>query len=544
MRLRIAAIAVGIALSSPAFGGTANYDPERLRLDPAALGSLVLGGGEVQAAGTYRLSLGLHYEREPLAGATDGHWRGRGLAASHDFGDGIVDDRVTAHLTGAVGIVKGLQLGLELPIIAYQGGASGLDTAGVAAPTVGLKVGSSTPSAFGGALGVDVKPRWTGSVDFGGNAGWTVIPNAGLSWRFGQQMILANAAVLLRTEKVELPPSGGALGQENGSEAQVGLGWSLTDGALRYEVTGRAAFELSGVGESAEVLGGVRWQKGPAELFAVAGPGFMDLAGTPTFRALVGVAFNGGGVPAPVAAIVKEVVKEVKKEVLPGPCDPGQKHTPDQCPDLDDDGDGVLNKDDKCPTAAGIPEEQGCPAKDSDGDGVPDHLDKCPTVKGLPEFQGCPPPDRDGDGIPDAEDKCPDQPGVAAEQGCPPQRAQVNVETGKIEIKEKVYFDVGKATIQARSNALLDDVAALLVASKGIALVEVQGHTDNTGAAEFNRKLSQDRADAVKSYLVGKGVDAGRLEAKGYGPDQPAQPNTTAAGREANRRVEFVIKAK
>lgn len=537
MHLRFVAIAAGLLLASPALGQTANYNLERLRLDTAALGSLVLGAGEVQAPSTYRLSLGLHYEREPIALADDGHLRGRGLLASHDFGDGIVENRLTAHLTGVVGIVKGLELGLEVPIVAWQNGADGLDTAGVAAPTIGLKVGSSTPSDFGAALSFAVQPKWTGSLDFGGNSSWTALPGAALSWRLGSHMLMANAGLLLRTEKIDL----GA--QENGSEAQVGLGWSMTSGALRYEVTGRAAFELSGVGESAELLGGVRWQQGPLEVFGIAGPGFMDLAGTPTFRALIGVAFNGG-VPAPaaIAAVAKEVVKEVKKEVLPGPCDPGQKHTPAQCPDLDDDGDGIPNKDDKCPTVKGIKEEHGCPAKDTDGDGIPDHLDKCPTVKGVAEFQGCPPPDRDGDGIPDAEDKCPDQPGVAAEQGCPPKRAQVNVQTGKIDIKEKVFFDIGKATIQARSNALLDDVAALLVANKGISNVEIQGHTDNTGAADYNRQLSQQRADAVKGYLVSKGVDAGRLEAKGYGPDQPAQPNTTAAGREANRRVEFVIK--
>ena len=533
MRLRIAAIAAGLALVGPAQAETANYNVERLRLDPAALGSLVLGGGEVQPESTFRLSFGLHYEREPLATADDGHARGRGLFPWHDGNGDIVEDRLTGHLTGVYGIVKGLEFGFELPIIASQGGASGLDNAGVAAPTFGLKVGSSSPSPFGAALSLNVQPKWTGSVDFGGNDSWAFLPGAGVSWRVGSQMFIANASMLLREKAVNLGT------QKNGSEAQAGLGWSLTDGDLRYEVTARAAFELSGVGESAELLGGVRYTKGPAEFFAIAGPGFMDLAGTPTFRALLGVAFNGGApAAAPIVAAVKEVVAPVKVD----PCAAGQKHTPDQCPALDDDGDGIANGDDKCPTVKGIKEEHGCPAKDTDGDGVPDHLDKCPTVKGVASENGCPVPDRDGDGIPDAEDKCPDQSGVAAEKGCPPAKAQINVQTGKIDIKEKVFFDVGKATIQARSNALLDDVAALLVANKNVGPVEVQGHSDNTGAADFNRKLSQERADSVKAYLVGKGVDAGRLETKGYGPDQPAQPNTTAKGREANRRVEFVIK--
>lgn len=165
------------------------------------------------------------------------------------------------------------------------------------------------------------------------------------------------------------------------------------------------------------------------------------------------------------------------------PCAPGRAHTPDQCPALDDDGDGVVNGKDRCPLQAGIP----------------------------------------------------------AEQGCPPSLAQVNVETGKIDIQEKVFFDTDKSTIQERSFKLLDDVAALLVANPKVGPIVVEGHTDSTGPAELNRELSLERAKAVKAYLVEKGVAAERLEPKGFGPDRPAQPNTTEEGREANRRVEFVI---
>ena len=111
----------------------------------------------------------------------------------------------------------------------------------------------------------------------------------------------------------------------------------------------------------------------------------------------------------------------------------------------------------------------------------------------------------------------------------------------KLELLEKVYFDTSKTSIKPVSLPLLDEIAQVLVGNPQVKKVVVEGHTDNTGAAGFNTKLSQGRADAVKAYLVKKGVAADRLESKGFGPSQPIADNKTAKGREANRRVEFTI---
>ncbi|MCB9676132.1 MAG: OmpA family protein [Alphaproteobacteria bacterium] len=117
---------------------------------------------------------------------------------------------------------------------------------------------------------------------------------------------------------------------------------------------------------------------------------------------------------------------------------------------------------------------------------------------------------------------------------------KVRVEKEAIVILEKVYFDTGKATIQERSFELLDEVASVILANE-IAKVEVQGHTDDQGPDASNLKLSQDRADAVRTYLLGKGVQEGVLEAKGYGETTPVADNKTKDGRSQNRRVEFKI---
>ncbi|MEC5145858.1 OmpA family protein [Chitinophaga sp. 212800010-3] len=160
--------------------------------------------------------------------------------------------------------------------------------------------------------------------------------------------------------------------------------------------------------------------------------------------------------------------------------------------------------------------------KDTDGDGVPDYLDKCPNTPAGTKVDGA---------------------------GCPLQtpvqiikEKVIVTEADKKVVKDAIdnlEFDLGKATIRPTSLASLDKVAALLV-EKNFSL-KLAGHTDNTGSATTNMRLSKERAEAIKNYLVSKGANASRIEAVGYGSTQPIASNKTAAGRQQNRRVEFTL---
>lgn len=120
-------------------------------------------------------------------------------------------------------------------------------------------------------------------------------------------------------------------------------------------------------------------------------------------------------------------------------------------------------------------------------------------------------------------------------------KTRVSVGDKDIKILEKVMFESGSGVIKEESFALLDEIANTLIATPKIKKVQVQGHTDNRGRDEANMELSQARADAVVAYLIGKGVDESRLLAKGFGETKPIEDNRSAAGRKANRRVEFKI---
>ena len=123
----------------------------------------------------------------------------------------------------------------------------------------------------------------------------------------------------------------------------------------------------------------------------------------------------------------------------------------------------------------------------------------------------------------------------------PPGPDKVILTASNIAILDKVQFETGKAALLPASFPLLDEIVKVMKDNPQLELVEVDGHTDSTGSADFNRKLSQQRAESVMKYLTGKGIKQARLEAKGFGPDKPIADNESDAGREANRRVEFNI---
>ncbi|HXU60664.1 MAG TPA: OmpA family protein [Polyangia bacterium] len=214
----------------------------------------------------------------------------------------------------------------------------------------------------------------------------------------------------------------------------------------------------------------------------------------------------------------------------------------------DADGDGILDNVDKCPTAPedrdGFQDADGCPDPDNDADGIADKVDKCPNEPedkdNFEDADGCPDPDNDKDGVPDEKDKCPKDPGPPDNDGCPKKYEHIVVTQEKIELKQKVFFDTDKARIQPRSYGLLDEIAQVL-RSRPTMTVRIEGHTDSRGKRAHNMQLSQARAESVRQHLVGLGIDQSRLQAQGYGPDQPIETNKTAAGREKNRRVEFFI---
>lgn len=221
---------------------------------------------------------------------------------------------------------------------------------------------------------------------------------------------------------------------------------------------------------------------------------------------------------------------------------------------VDSDGDGVIDSLDRCPAspagsqvdAAGCPLAAAAPVaaavasapRDSDGDGVIDSLDRCPASPAGSKVNasGCP-LDSDGDGVADADDKCPGtRSGLKVDgDGCP----QMTEE--KVTIALNVKFASGKADIDPGYTADLKKVGDFLSTYPNTATT-IEGHTDNLGSAALNKRLSQQRADNVRQYLIDKyGIAGGRITAVGYGSERPVADNATAAGRQQNRRIDAVI---
>ncbi|MET0404924.1 MAG: OmpA family protein, partial [Cystobacter sp.] len=413
-------------------------------------------------------------------------------------------------------------------------------------------------------------------------AGVHYLPELSLGRHFGGFRLALSAQALLRQS------GEGSLDLSTlpeGRELRFGA-VAATDGSrFRWEVNALGTVPLNDQPRSMELLMGPRFlAHSSVELFAMGGVGLGAAPGTPLFRVMVGSAW--GGVTPPRLASVS------------GRCAPDEKHTARECPESDEDKDGVPNGLDRCPYEMGSLEFSGCPIRDSDGDGIEDSLDVCPqepgpaegkgcalpdddgdgvdntrdvcpTEAGAPEARGCPRrawseqdlkeqeaicarykgkrnrlgcDDRDGDGIANRFDSCPRVRGPVVNHGCPAEESPlVTLTRSRLELREKIFFVPSQAQLEARSQPQLDWVVETLQEHPEFTLVEVGAHTDNRSFSEANLDLSQGRAEAVRNYLIQKGVAPARLRARGYGDSVPIDSNDTSIGRENNRRVEFII---
>ena len=268
------------------------------------------------------------------------------------------------------------------------------------------------------------------------------------------------------------------------------------------------------------------------------------------FEVLLGLSFTLGRTPAEAAPPPRDSDGDGFLDQNDAcPAQPGV--APNGCPapvaaaPVDTDKDGIPDPSDPCPAE---PEDgaqpapaDGCPNKDPDGDGILAPADKCPAEKGVAP-DGCALKDKDGDGVLDDVDKCPDQPetknGFQDADGCPDELPK---EVAKFAgVIKGIQFDFGKATIRQESNKVLDEAIKVLK-QYGDLRIMISGHTDNVGDTAKNTELSQQRAASVKEYMVGKGIDAGRIETRGAGPGEPVADNATDKGRQENRRIEFKL---
>ncbi|MBM4359542.1 MAG: OmpA family protein, partial [Deltaproteobacteria bacterium] len=381
--------------------------------------------------------------------------------------------------------------------------------------------------------------------------------------------------------------------QGNTTTWAAGVGYQL-DEARRWQVGletfgGITMEEAESRNLSVEVLGSGRWRFVDDFVGSVAaGAGIAQGLGTPQARAVLAVEYSptvGAG-----EAVIEDADKdgiidsldacpevagvsstEPQKHGCPLPKDSDGDGVPDSvdaclveagpasadatrngCPlPKDSDNDGIVDVLDNCPTEAGIvssdPGRNGCaPPKDSDNDGIVDPQDACPNEAGVlqsePGKNGCPlPKDSDGDGVADPQDACPAEAGLVnsdpANNGCP----KIRIANGEVVVLQVIEFENAKSKIQKSSGELLDEIADVLKAHPEIAVLEIQGHTDDEGKPRMNKTLSKDRANAVRQALVRRGVAAKRLKAAGYGQEKPLVPNDSDENRAKNRRVQFVI---
>ena len=522
-----------------------------------------------------------------------------------DLRSSIIDHQLTLHVGASIVLAESIRIAASMPFVPLVEGEQGnLDGVTYEAPkneqTFGdfrfsfdvslFNNGNKDPIAM--AIGASA---WAPTGDRGSYQSdhtFRGSPHLLIAGTPGVFTYAIKGGVMIRAEDAR-PFAGSAVGHELIYGASVGL--SLADHRL---IIGPEFFGSTTLTEQSfktrstpfEMIFGARYMCECGLRFgAGGGPGLTRGYGSPEYRLLGIIEWS----PEVEEDRDKDGIVD-KEDACPDDkgvhsddpkkngCPPEEKVLPPK--PADRDGDGILDADDACPDTAGVktddPKTNGC--ADKDGDGIYDPVDACVDVPGIksedPKLNGCPDPDRDKDGVPNAEDACPDTAGVKTTDpktnGCPdtdrdkdgipndtdacpdepgkpdpdPKRngcPKAFVSQGQIKILDQVKFKTGSAEILPGkdSQEVLEAVAKVLRDHPEITKVRIEGHTDNTGTAKINTKLSGDRAASVVKWLVKNGIDKGRLSSQGFGSDRPLDTNTTEEGRKNNRRVEFHIES-
>jgi len=412
--------------------------------------------------------------------------------------------------------------------------------------------------------------------------------------RRGKLRLSLNAGVRIRsTTSFTDTGEGGAMPTNEtitaSAEVPFGIGLAYAIAPQKFEVLAEVIGAVP-LGEKQnyqplEAIGGVKLYLARNSFLSLgAGRGLQPAKGSnPDFRAFISIVFEPN--------IGDRDGDGLKDDVDKCPDDPedfDQFEDEDGCPEPDNDRDEILDEDDKCPNIPedrdGFQDEDGCPDGDKgdrDGDKILDEVDKCPDdpedydqfededgcpdldndqdkildvddlcpndpedYDGFEDEDGCPDLDNDKDRILDKDDKCINEPenynGTEDEDGCPDRGITELTGSGIITLKP-IEFQYNKDVILESSFYILDAVVATMNGNPDIALIEVQGHTDERGNDAYNLDLSERRSAAVMKYLTSHGVDAKRLQAEGYGETQPKDRRHTEQAWALNRRVEFII---
>jgi outer membrane protein OmpA-like peptidoglycan-associated protein len=440
-----------------------------------------------------------------------------------------VTDVITPQLQVALGLLRWFELGLSLPVHILFGRQSGATFGAQHVGDLGLHAKVRLLPArhkIGLALLTSVYAPTSPRADlFLGEGQTTLRPELILDGELGRVRLALNLGALIRPEKHRYAD------RELGTQLTYGLALSGAIVKQKFDLV----FELTG---HADVTGSANAH--PLEASAAAK---VYLASKSYFLVGAGASLIPHQTGGPLA---RAFIGFIFEPHIGDRDEDGVKDDVDRCPDDPEDLDDFEDAD-------------GCPDWDNDRDGIPDRLDKCPnqpeTKNGFQDDDGCPDvvepepvddPDRDtdGDGIRDRDDLCPLEPeiinGFEDQDGCP-DKGLARTRRGRVEIFDSIHFETASATIKPESFPTLDAVAATLVGTPQIRLLEIQGHADERGDDDYNLQLTEARAHSVKQYLIAHGVAPDRLQSHGYGETRPVCRAHTAACWTKNRRVELII---